>query len=270
MDTHDTRLASIRLFDYDVLDSSDNKVGTVDGVWADDATNRPEFIAVRTGSLFGRNHIVPIEQAQIDDASRTLHVPYSADQIKDAPSFSNDDEFSPADEQRIYNHYGLERSTASSPTGYAAGTTGPGETETGQTGQSFTGESEVRIPVHEEELQVGKRQVQAGQVHVHKVVRSEHQDVPVELRREDVEIERVPAAGDEVSDKAFQAQEINVPVNREEPVVGKETHVAGQVRVAKNVDTETQTVRGEVRKEEVEVDDEGDANVEGSPRSGTF
>ncbi|MBV9278865.1 MAG: DUF2382 domain-containing protein, partial [Chloroflexi bacterium] len=72
---------------------------------------------------------------------------------------------------------------------------------------------------------------------------------------EEVQIERVPAGGADVPAAAFQEQEIEVPVMREEPVVGKEAHVTGQVNVNKTADTETRTVGGQVRREEVVTDD---------------
>ena len=55
---------------------------------------------------------------------------------------------------------------------------------------------------------------------------------------------------------AFQEEEIEVPVMREEAVVAKEAHVTGQVNLNKNVETETETVGGDVRQEDVVVDGE--------------
>lgn len=259
----DTTTQANQLFGYDVTSGNGNKVGTVDGVWVDDATDQPEFIAVKTGMLFGKNHLMPIEQAQVDDNKQTIQVPYSQDQIKGGPSFGTDDSLSPDDEQSIYDYYGMQRSTQSSPTGYAAGG-GPSTTGTGQDKQD--------LKLSEEELQVGKRQVQTGDVRLRKVVRTEHQEVPVELRREEVDIQRVPASqmsGTQVPQDAFQEKEIDIPVTKEEPVVAKDAHVTGQVRVGKTAETETRTVGGDIRKEEVEMDEEGNVDVQGNPRSGS-
>lgn len=237
-----------QLFGYDVLDSGDSKVGSVDGVWVDDATNRPEFIAVKTGWLFGKNHLMPVEQAQIDGASRTIHVPYGQDQIKNGPSFDTSSSLSAGDEEQVYGYYGMRRSTESSPTGYASAG-GPIKaqvpTRTGN-GQDMT--------LSEEELQVGKREVQSGNVRLRKIVRTEHKEIPVELRHEEVEIERVPVSDGQVPGTAFQEQEIDVPLMQEEPVVAIEAHVREQVHVGKNVQSETRTVGGDVRREEAEID----------------
>ncbi len=234
-----------QLFDYDVIDSTGNKIGSVDGVWADDATGQLEFVGVKTGWLMGKTHIIPAVNAQVGDGS--IQVPYSEGQIKDSPSFGTDDALSPTEEDQIYDYYGVNRSTASSPTGLPSDTGTAGYTDTSSVGE------EQRTRLHEEELQVGKRQVEAGRARIRKVVRSERQEVPVELRQEDVHIERTAATGGPAPD-AFQEREIEVPITREEPVVGKEARVTGEVRVGKDVETETRTVGGEVRREEVEVD----------------
>ena len=114
---------------------------------------------------------------------------------------------------------------------------------------------EIQIILHEEQLRVGKREVSAGEVHLHKTVHTEQVNVPVELRREDVTVERV-AAGDVRAVNpadAFKEETIDVPLTREEAVVSKEAHVTGAVRVKKTAQTETQQVSEQVRKEDVEV-----------------
>jgi len=262
-------------YDYDVLDSDGTNIGSVDNVWVDEATNAPEFVGVKTGWIFGQTHVIPIENAQIDDANQTITVPYSEDQIKNAPNFPSDATLSAADEDQIYSYYGMDRSTQESPTGYAAGgQTGTTTTQTTQTTGSYgqtdlpSEPTEVDMTTSEEQVQVGKRTVQAGDVRLRKVVRTEHQEVPVELRREDIEIERVPA--DQVSgtvpDNAWEEKTIDIPVMEEQPVVGKQTVVTGGVRVSKDVETQTQTVGADVRSTDVEVegDDDLDDDTAGS------
>jgi uncharacterized protein (TIGR02271 family) len=272
--------AAEQVFGYDVIDGSGNKIGTVDNVWVDDATTELEFIGIKTGWLFGKTHVIPTADAQIDNGNRTISIPYGEDQIKNAPSFASDDELSPEDENRIYSSFGLDRSTAPSPTGLASGQSGTTETATssygtssgygtgssidtsGTTSELASGQENINVPLSEEELAVGKRQVQAGQVRLRKVVHTEHKEVPVELRREEVQIERVPAAeAGNVPGNAFEEQEITVPVMQEEPVVEKQARVTGQVRLSKDQTSETQTVGGEVRREEVDVDRETDGTT---------
>jgi uncharacterized protein (TIGR02271 family) len=253
------------LFGQDVLDAAGNKIGSVDGVWVDDATGALEFISVKTGWLMGKSHMIPTAGTTM--TGDTIQTNYSQDIVKDAPSFDSDAELSPADEDSIYSYYNLDRSTSMSPAGLAPGEETATSARTGQWDTTTTtrdydtlDQDRETIPLAEEELQVGKRQVQAGNVRLRKVVRTDQVDVPVELRREDVEIERVPVtdANATIADDAFQEREIDVPVMREEAVVGKDTRVTGQVQVNKTADTDTRTVTGQVRKEDVEVENDVD------------
>ena len=128
---------------------------------------------------------------------------------------------------------------------------------------------EIRIILHEEKLNVGKREVSAGEVQIRKTVHTEQVNVPVELRSEDVTIERV-AAGD-VRDQstagAFEEATIDVPLTREEAVVAKESRVTGAVHVAKTAQVETQNVSDTVRKEDVEVVRDGKTVTERDERT---
>ena len=118
----------------------------------------------------------------------------------------------------------------------------------------------VRVPVSEEQLKVGKREVESGAVNLRKEVRTETVNVPVDLKREEVVVERVAAGQGTVPDDAFREGEIRIPTKREEAVVQKEAKVVGEVRVSKNEKTDRQNVSETVRKEEVKVDRQGESN----------
>jgi uncharacterized protein (TIGR02271 family) len=120
-------------------------------------------------------------------------------------------------------------------------------------------QGEIRVPVVEERLQVSKEQAELGSVDIHKSVETEQVNVPVELRHEEVTVDRVdvkdrPVAAGEVDD-LFQEGTIRVPVRGEQAVVEKETVVTGEVVVDKQAQTERQTVSDTVRKEHVDVDE---------------
>jgi len=52
-------------------------------------------------------------------------------------------------------------------------------------------EGEIRVPVAEERLNVGKREVDLGEVGIRKTVTEEEQTVPVTLRRDEVKVREV-------------------------------------------------------------------------------
>src|SRR5215203_589854 len=87
-----------------VLDRDGEKVGTVGDLYLDRETDRPAYAGVRTG-LFKRNEsIVPLEGAREVDGD--LQLPFSAEQIRDAPNVDPDVALSEAEEERLHSHYG--------------------------------------------------------------------------------------------------------------------------------------------------------------------
>ncbi len=143
------------------------------------------------------------------------------------------------------------------------------QTQTAPAGAT-TDETDLRVPVYEEELVAGKRQEELGRVHVHKEVVSEQETVPVTLQREEVTIERVPMQGQQIdpatTTDAFQGADINVPVMGEEAVVGKRAEEVEEVRLHKDVMTEQQQVSDTVRKERVVVDQVDETDQGNTPR----
>jgi uncharacterized protein (TIGR02271 family) len=119
-------------------------------------------------------------------------------------------------------------------------------------------EGEIRVPEVEERLEVEKRPVETGEVQVHKTVEEEQQTVPVDLRQEEVHVERRDVAerpiGPGEAAQAFQEGTIRVPVRGEEAVVRKEAVVTGEVAVQKEQTTEREEIADTVRRERVEVD----------------
>lgn len=129
---------------------------------------------------------------------------------------------------------------------------------------------EMRIQLREEELHATKRAVQAGEVEVRKTVHEEQRQIPVDVKHEEVYVERrqvdQPIRG-EITDA--QDEVIRVPVYEEQVQVTKQGRVAEEVVIGKNVEQERQVVTGTVRREDVEVVDTGnlEARREGNTRN---
>lgn len=128
-----------------------------------------------------------------------------------------------------------------------------------ETNDRATAEGEIRVPVREERLNVEKRQGERGSVDIRKDVETEQVNIPVELRHEEVTVNRVdvrdrPVAAGEMAG-AFEEGTIRVPLRGEEAVVSKEAIVTGEVVVDRDMKTERQTISDTVRKERVDVDE---------------
>ncbi len=116
-------------------------------------------------------------------------------------------------------------------------------------------DDELRVQRTEEELAAGTREREAGEIRVKKNVRTERESVEVPTRHEEVSVERVPLSG-EASEAQIGEDEVNVPVTEEEVVVSKRPVVKEEVRIRKDVVEDTEVVEEDVRREQVEVEDE--------------
>lgn len=129
-----------------------------------------------------------------------------------------------------------------------------GRTDLGVAGT--TGSEEV-IPVAEEELRVGKRDVSHGRVRVRSYVVETPVSEQVNLREENVHIERRPVdralSGNE---QLFQDRTIDVEERAEEAVVSKDARIREELVISKDVNQRTETISDTVRRTEVEVEDD--------------
>jgi uncharacterized protein (TIGR02271 family) len=116
-------------------------------------------------------------------------------------------------------------------------------------------DNELRVQRTEEELAAGTREREAGEVRVKKNVRTDRESVEVPTRHEEVSVERVPLSG-EASEAEIGDDEVNVPVTEEEVVVSKRPVVKEEVRIRKDVVEDTEVVEEDVRREEIDVDDQ--------------
>lgn len=117
---------------------------------------------------------------------------------------------------------------------------------------------ETTIPVVEEQLKVGKREVQRGGIRVVSRASATPVEETVSLREEHASVKRRPAdrAATE-SEKAFKEQSFEIQGTAEEAVVGKTARVVEEVVIGKESSTREQSVKDSVRKTEVEVEQLG-------------
>ncbi len=237
-----------------VYDESGDKIGSVEEVFYDADTQQPEWIGIGTGFFGMKRALVPVAGASV--TADGVSVPYSKAMVKDTPDIDGD-EISEDTERQLYSYYGLPYSDARSDTtladaGPSMGTADVGTTRTADVGIDRTDDEIIRS---EEELAVGKRRVETGRLRVRKWVETEPVQAEVTLERETAHIVREPI-NQPVSGAQIGEDTIDVTLEGEEAVVGKQ--VVAKERIGVDVDraTETRTVTDEVRKERVEI--EGD------------
>lgn len=99
--------------DHDVVDREGSKIGSLEAVYYDTATQEPMFASVQIG-MVGRHKLTfaPLDGARVAPG----HVRVMADkkQVKDAPTIDTDGELDAATEPDLYEHYGLDYTSGAS------------------------------------------------------------------------------------------------------------------------------------------------------------
>ena len=232
-----------------LLDRDGSRIGSIDAIYLDDRTGQPEWALVNTGLFGTKSSFVPLAQAT--EADGDVRVPYDKQLVKDAPRIDPDGHLSQAEERQLWRHYGLDydRTTRRRPTGRDT----VGQDTSGPT----TDDAMTRS---EEELRVGTTERERGRVRLRKYVTTEQVQQTVPVQRERVRVEREPitdanldaaTSGPEISEKEHE-----VILREEEPVVEKRVVPKERVRLDKDTVTDEERVAEEVRKEQIDLQDE--------------
>ncbi|MGF1663601.1 MAG: DUF2382 domain-containing protein [Kineosporiaceae bacterium] len=241
-----------------VYGAEGEKIGKAFQVYLDDVTGEPDWVTVSTGLFSGRDSFVPLRDARLE--GEELRVPYTKDQVKDAPRISADEHLDIDQEAELYRYYSLDTGGG---TGMEDATTGAGAGTAGYAvGHDTSGPTtDDAMTRSEERLDVDTQRVEAGRARLRKYVVTEQQSVTVPVSREEVRVEREPvteADRDRALDgPAISEEEHEVVLTEERPVVTTEAVPVERVRLNKETVTDQETVTGEVRKEEIETVTDG-------------
>jgi stress response protein YsnF len=117
------------------------------------------------------------------------------------------------------------------------------------------------IPLYQETVRAGTREVEAGTVRLRKIVKTETVNQPVQVRRETVVIDRTNGGNVQSSNagQPFQEQEYVIHLKREEPVFEKQVQQVGEIVARKQVQSQQQNVQGQIRRDEIDVVKQGNA-----------
>src|SRR3712207_5429320 len=169
-----------RFAGYEVYDRNGEKIGKVDDLYVDENDN-PEYIGVEMGFLGTSSTLIPMDIAHIDDDSSRITVSSEKHTVKEGPTFDDDREITPEDEDQVRSYYGLDSLTSTEERGsYEAYSSESsevgagmrmGDTESGefrehglkeegvsdQSGSDLEDDNVLRVQRSEEELRVGTR-----------------------------------------------------------------------------------------------------------------
>jgi uncharacterized protein (TIGR02271 family) len=239
-----------RLHGRTVRTTSGDKIGKVAQVYLDDQTGAPEWVTVRTGLFGTKESFVPLAAARFERDELVVDVPKQ--RVNGAPRLDEDGHLSEAQEAEIYRYYGISPGTEQ----YGSGRTYAGDRDRHQDiAERTTDDAMTRS---EERLRTGTERVDTGRARLRKYVVTDIEQVQVPVSHEEVRLEREPvteANRDAAhSGPAISESEHEVTLRAERPVVETEAVPVERVRLGKETVTDTETVSGEVRKEQIEVD----------------
>lgn len=268
---------------WEVKTGDGQKVGKVGDLIVDTQAMRVRYLDVELDRSVGRmardaatpgdqegHTLLPIGNVQLDDAHDDVMVSgYTLDQIAGLPRYggqtiTSDYETTLRDRHRERGAAGMAGAAA----GIAGMAAGAGD-DRGYDAEDYDdqrlyasrrarqpqGDNAQRLTLAEEQLAVGKRQTSAGEVELRKTVDTERVQEQVQLRHDEVTVERRPVTDPSrvgAADNQIGDDEIRIPIMEEQVVMTKVMVPREEIIVRKKQVTEQETVSADVRRERLD------------------
>jgi uncharacterized protein (TIGR02271 family) len=250
---------------WDVIASDGRRIGEIKNLLVDTAAMKVRYLDMKVDTDLlredvERHALIPVGFARLDRDDNNIVVDeINSQDVATLPEYGNEP-VTRDYETRVRQRW---------DTGYQTDTTQTGDRDfyahEGFDENRFYGRQggagEERLTLSEEQLAVGKRQHQAGEVRIDKHVETEHVREEVPVRREEVTVERRAASPGSTGNVDIREDEIRVPVSEEELVVDKRVVPKEELVVKKHQVEETRTVEGDVRREHADIDRSGDVDI---------
>ncbi|PPB48820.1 photosystem reaction center subunit H [Arthrobacter pityocampae] len=264
-----------------VLSDDGAVLGSMGQLYVDDATGEPSWVTVATHAAGSPESFAPLREATLD--GRDVRLPYPHSMVYDSPKMSQDGHLSPEEEQHLLRYYGLlpasdETARASSPSGDRFSRTDASTNRSETRSDGFVGGSvdddDVSMTRSEEQLRVGTELRETERVRLVKRVVTEDVTMTVQIRREELVVERVPVqdgaplyddgAGTfskaererlySAVETAFNGDVVEMVLYEEKPRVEVDVVPIERIRVTREARTHDEVVTGQVRKEVIETE----------------
>jgi uncharacterized protein (TIGR02271 family) len=250
---------------WDVISADGRKIGEVDDLLVDTSAMKVRYLDVELdkehrGTDRERHILVPVGHARLnEDDDRVLVSTLRQTDIGTIPTY--DGRLDRTYEDNLSRHFGGPTATATDQDYYADARFDDRNFYGARRGrEGTTARGEERMTLSEEELAVGRRPEQAGEVRVGKHVETEHVRQEVPVTREEVDVERRPI------DPARRAEtrpdirddEVRIPLTEEEVVAEKRAVPKEEVVVRKRQVQDTETVEADLRREKADIDRTGE------------
>jgi uncharacterized protein (TIGR02271 family) len=249
---------------WEVRSADGRKIGEVDNLLVDTGAMKVRYLDVDlddeiAGDERDRHILVPIGYARLNEDDDIVRVDQlQSGDIAGIPTYSHQPltrEYEADLRRRFDTSYTADQNTESS---FYEGRDFDQDRFYGS--RRREGEEE-RMTLSEEQLAIGRREHQAGEVEVHKEVETRHVRENVPVTHEEVTVERRPVQEGMSAQARIEEDEVRIPVHEEELVVDKRVVPKEELVVRKRQVVENETVEADLRREHAEVRREGDVDV---------
>jgi uncharacterized protein (TIGR02271 family) len=254
--------------------AADEKIGSVDDVLVDD-DGRFRYLVINTGGwIVGKKVLLPVGRARVDDeAKRVYATNLTKAQVEALPEFTNDLTVDYDHEERVRGVYRDGLMATPQDVSSIGGAPATGAAMMDRDSYTYDRDPDLydmsdrdasNLKLYEERLVSSKTRQKTGEAVISKHVETETATASVSVDKERVVIERMPASGTgampTTGTDAFKEGEVaRMDVYAEVPEFHKEAYVREEVKVSKVVDTENATAQEQLRREELDV------NIDGNP-----
>lgn len=265
------------LKNFSVYSLENDKVGSVHDILVDTQDGRIRYFVVDTGFwVLGKKVLLPVGRANIDPVNNRIYVGgMTKKQVEELPNYDELDKVDYNYEEQVRNVYrpiGLtpeltedqsKRKASKASLSRSADTY---RYEEDADLYDLSDRNHQGLKLYEERLIANKKRQKAGEVSIGKHVETETARTTVPVEKERVVIDRTtptqPTAIDP-SAEAFQEGEVaHMDVYEETPDIRKEAFVREEVRVRKEVEQDIVTAEESIRREQLDVDTQGQSIVE--------
>ncbi|MHA7280226.1 YsnF/AvaK domain-containing protein [Arthrobacter sp. MDT2-2] len=250
-----------------VLSEDGAVLGPMGQLYVDDATGEPSWVTVATHKVGNPESFAPLSGATLE--GRDVRLPYTHAKVYDSPKMSQDGHLSPEEEQHLLRYYGLMAAKDDDvATDERASDTARVRT------QASRPEGDYAMTRSEEQLRVSTEIRETERVRLVKRVVTEDVTMTVQIRREELVVERVPVKDGtpfyddgkgsytdaererlySAVETAFNGDTVEVVLYEEKPRVEMDVVPIERVRVSREVRTQDEVVGGQVRKEVIETE----------------
>ena len=270
---------------FSVYDYTNDKIGSVYDVIVDES-GRFRYLVIDTGFwIFGKKVLLPVGRASVDYAQERVYAKgFTKEQAESLPEYDDDMTIDYDYEERVRGTYrGVDYDRNDTVYLQEKGTEGYDSGAYTQQSGAYTRDSysydrepslythketdgRQSLKLYEERLVANKDRFRAGTVTVGKKVETETAAVSVPVEKERIVIERTTPTDSTVvtpGDTNFVDGEVaRVEVYEETANIEKQAFVREEVNIRKEVETETVSARETIRREELDVETDGDAIIE--------